>query len=191
MSYSGACAAAVGLSFALAAFPTAALDAGAAKPAVWIPHDTLVDLENLPENYSCDELWYKFRDVLLALGARGDLKITVDRCGRSPSVHLQFSLPRAVGGSDVKYATLQAINGTLQLQAGRPATLQASDCELLRQIKETLLSELPVRVTSYRFTCEAPRGDVGRYRLSVQALRPVSATAVAASAGSQRLPGGG
>ena len=194
MNYTGACAVAVGLFFASAGFPAAAraaVEASAATPAVWIAHNTIVDLENLPERYSCDDLWYKFRDVLLGLGARRDLKITFDRCGRSPSVHLQFSLPRTVSGSDIKYASLEAINGTLLLKAGRPATLQASDCELVRQIKDTLLNELPVRVRSYRFTCDAPHRDAARYRLSVQTLRPVSASTVAADMSGPRAPSGG
>ena len=194
MNCSGACAVAVGLFFALTALPVAAraaVDASASRPAVWIAHDTIVDLENLPKQYTCDDLWYKFRDVLLALGARPDLKITFYQCGRSPSVHLQFSLPRVVSGSDIKYASLQATNGTFLLRAGRPPTLRASDCELVRQIKETLLPELPVRVRSYRFTCEAPRAEARQYRLSVQALKRVSAPAVAANTEGRRAPSRG
>ena len=191
MNCSGACAVAVGLFFALTALPVAAraaVDASASRPAVWIAHDTIVDLENLPKQYTCDDLWYKFRDVLLALGARPDLKITFYQCGRSPSVHLQFSLPRVVSGSDIKYASLQATKGTFLLRAGRPPTLRASDCELVRQIKSAFLSELPVRVMSYRLACDAPRIEARRYRLSVQALTPVSAERpVAASTGGQRV----
>jgi len=70
------------------------------------------------------------------------------------------------GGLKEKIVTLGAgLNGTFLLRAGRPPTLQASDCELVRQIKETLLAELPVRVRSYRFTCEVPRAEAGQYRL--------------------------
>jgi hypothetical protein len=42
----------------------------------------LVDLHDLPQRYSCDDLWYKFRDVLLAMGGRPDIKILVYRCER-------------------------------------------------------------------------------------------------------------
>jgi hypothetical protein len=165
----------------------ATVDANGSRPAVWSLHNTIVDFENLPHPYACDDLWYKFHDVLLALGARPDLKITFYQCGRSPSVHLQFSLPRELRGSEVNYATLQAIDATFLIKAGRPSAFQASDCELVRQIKDTFLSELPVRVMSYRLTCDAPRIEARRYRLSVQALTPVSADrAVAASTGGQR-----
>jgi hypothetical protein len=189
MNFACASAAAVGLFFVLTAPPVvaAAVDAGDSRPAVWFAHDTIVDFENLPQPYTCDDLWYKLRDLLLALGARPDLKITFYQCGRSPSVHLQFSLPREVRGSEVKYASLQAIDDTFLIKAGRPSAFQASDCELVRQIKDTFLTELPVRVMSYRLTCDAPRMEARRYRLSVQALTPVSADrAVAASTGSQR-----
>ena len=39
-------------------------------PAEWKSYDLLLDFRALPRTYSCDELWYKVRDVLLQLGAR-------------------------------------------------------------------------------------------------------------------------
>src|ERR1700749_1723011 len=44
-------------------------------PAVWAPHELIVNLHDLPKHYSCDDLWYKFRAILLTLGARQDLEI--------------------------------------------------------------------------------------------------------------------
>lgn len=197
MNCGGACAVIIGSFFVLtaaaadAAAAEAASRAHGARPAVWIAHDTIVDLENLPESYGCDDLWYKFRGVLLALGARPDLQITLDQCGRSPSVHLRFSLPQVVSGPDTRYASLQAVDGTLVLAAGHPEVLHASDCELVRQIKDTLLRELAVRVRSYRLACEASPTEARQYRLSIEELRPVSASGVAADAGGQRRPSGG
>ena len=192
MNCAGACALAIGSLFVLTALPVeAAAGAHAARPAVWIAHDTIVDLDNLPERYSCDDLWYKFRGVLLALGARPDLQITLDQCGRSPRVHLRFSLPQVVSGLDTRYASLQAVDGTLAFAAGRPAALHASDCELVRQIKDTLLRELPVQVRSYRLACDASPTEASRYRLSIEDLRPASASDVTADVGGQRRPSGG
>ena len=37
-------------------------------PAVWAPHELIVNLHDLPKHYSCDDLWYKFRAILLTLG---------------------------------------------------------------------------------------------------------------------------
>jgi hypothetical protein len=145
------------------------------KPAFWAPHNIIVDLENLPKRYSCDDLWYRFHDVLLSIGARADTQIVPYQCNsRSPRVHLQFSLPKTLSGSEVKYASLQATPRTVRLEAGQPRSFDASDCELLRQIKTTLLPALPVRVLSYRLTCVAPTSSHRRFYVSLQGLFPAS-----------------
>ena len=141
------------------------------KPAVWFAHDMIVDLQDLPKRYSCDDLWYRFRDVLLSIGARPDMQIFAYQCNtRSPRVHLQFLLPKTVSGAEVKYASLQAASQTIRLEAGHPRSFDASDCALLQRIKDTLLPALPVRVVSYRLTCVAPTSSHRRFYLSVQAL---------------------
>jgi len=145
------------------------------QPAFWAPHNIIVDLENLPKRYSCDDLWYKFHDVLLKIGARSDTQIVPYRCNsRSPRVHLQFSLPKTLSGPEVKYASLKANTETIRLAAGEPRSLNTSDCELLRQIKTTLLPALPVRVLSYRLTCVAPSSSQRSFYVSLQGLFPAS-----------------
>jgi hypothetical protein len=135
----------------------------------------IVDLQDLPKRYSCDDLWYRFRDVLLSIGARSDMQIFPYQCNtRSPRVRLQFSLLKTVSGAEVKYASLQAGSETIRLEPGHPRSLDASDCALLQQIKGTLLPALPVRVVSYRLTCVAPTSSHRRFYLSVQALSPAS-----------------
>ena len=145
------------------------------RPAVWSHYDMIVDLQNLPKRYACDDLWYKFRDVLLTIGARPDMEIIPYRCNSfSPRVRIRFSLPKAVNGPPVRSASLQAVNSTVRLDVGHPRSLDASDCALLHQIKDTLLAALPVRVVSYRFTCVAPPSSHPPFRLSVRALVPAS-----------------
>ncbi len=141
------------------------------KPAVWRDYDMIVDLQDLPKRYACDDLWYKFRDILLSIGARPQMEVVPYRCNSfSPRVQIRFSLPSAVNGSPVTLATLQAVDGTVRLEAGHPRSLDASDCALLQQIKNTLFAALPMRVVSYRFTCVAPPSSQRQFRLSVQAL---------------------
>src|SRR5438105_1886663 len=110
--------------------PARAATQDASQPAVWAPHALIVDLRNLPKHYTCDDLWYKFRDVLLAMGARPDMKILPYRCAGhagsqaySPKVELQFSMPRTVSGADVKWADLRVIAKPVHLQPGAPAHL--------------------------------------------------------------------
>ena len=168
------------LLFALAALPESRAVAGGAptKPAVWFAHDMIVDLQDLPKRYSCDDLWYRFHDVLLSIGARPDMQIFAYQCNtRSPRVHLQFSLLQTVSGGEIKYAGLQAGTEAIRLEPRHPRSLDASDCALLQQSKDTLLPALPVRVLSYRLSCVAPTSGHRQFYLSVQALSPVSQSA--------------
>jgi hypothetical protein len=145
------------------------------QPATWRPHDLIVSLRNLPRAYSCDDLWYKFRDILLALGARPDIKILVYQCGReagelarSPDVHLQFSTPEVLTGAQVRWAQIRAAPETVHLAPGQPASLRGSDCELMRQIKDELLPEVTERVVKVDFACSAPRQSRPPFNITVQ-----------------------
>jgi hypothetical protein len=165
---------------AAAAADAVAMTPGSA-PAEWRSWDLLVDLHNLPRAYTCDELWYRFHDVLLALGARPQMRITTFHCGttaaqstRSPSVQLQFQLPIALSGANVRYAQLSAVSTTVRLTPGAPHSLGADDCELLRQMNALLLPALPVHVLHASLACPAPAGSRHPYALEVQALVPRS-----------------
>ncbi|HEY4210774.1 MAG TPA: hypothetical protein VGM84_04805 [Steroidobacteraceae bacterium] len=54
------------------------------QPATRFGHDLIVRLEHLPKRYSCDDLWYRFRDVLRALGARADFTARPERAEIQP-----------------------------------------------------------------------------------------------------------
>jgi hypothetical protein len=151
-------------------------------PAVWIPHAIIVDLD-LPKRYSCDDLWYRFRVILLSIGANPDLKVVPYHCdSQSPKVQLQFSLPEPVDGAQARFADLRAVNDTITLEPGHPMPLDAADCELVRQIKDELLAELPVRVLSAELSCAVAPAAHTRFRLCLQALRADSPSKSAAAA---------
>jgi hypothetical protein len=147
-----------------------------AQPAVWVAHDLSVDLHNLPQRYSCDDLRHKFRDVLLVLGARPDLKVLTVRCelgSRSPSVRLQFSMPELVERTAKRGTVVDAAAAIVRLEPEHPASLYAADCELMRQIKDRLLAPMSQRVTSFNLACSAPPSRGARFSLSVQTLQPL------------------
>lgn len=151
------------------------------RAAVWSAHALIVDLRNLPKHYSCDELWYKFRDVLLAIGARPDMNILPYQCERlpgsmdySPKVQLEFSIPREVTGKDKRWAELQAMSKSIRLEPGTPGHLDEGDCALLDQIRSTLLRSIGDRVTDVRLPCQAPQPSGPPFALTVKALVPVS-----------------
>jgi hypothetical protein len=180
---------AAALVFASAIVPAATLRISPApQPAAWIPFDLIVNLQDLPKRYSCDDLWYKFRDVLLAIGARPE-NIFAYRCekslgsgARSPEVHVQFSLPELVRAAERKAADLSVVRKTIELQPGHPPTLDASDCNLLRQVKSALLAALPVQVVSYRLACDAPGRAEPPFEVSVSAWAQAEASKLAAAA---------
>jgi len=134
----------------------------AAVPAEWQTFDILVDFQSLPRTYSCDELWYKFRDVLRSLGARAYMTITPYDCGylgggeaRAPRVEVKFQLPRPLHGPTTRYAQMSAIDKTIRLTPGSPPSLGFHDCEFAKQLDSTFLQSLPVRVETADFRCSA------------------------------------
>jgi hypothetical protein len=167
----------------------AAAPALVGQPAVWTPHDLIVSFDHLPKIYSCDDLWYKFRDVLHVIGARPDLRILAYQCGPklgqlaySPQVHLHFFIPQSVERSQVRWADINAAPRTVRLEPGHPSSITASDCELLRQMKDDLLAALPDRVLNSNLACGAPATRTP-FSVSVEALTPVDGQARVAATG--------
>ncbi len=152
----------------------------AAQPAAWLQHDLIVSLHNLPKTYSCNDLWYKFRDVLLELGARADYKILPYDCNsRSPQVQLKFMLPQALTPAQKQYADLNATPKTVELQPGKPSTLKTSDCDLVSQMNSYFFPAIPLKVVSAQLECKAS-GKPKPYEISVAALTPEPSPALAA-----------
>jgi hypothetical protein len=174
---------------ALAGTPAQAAPVAAGHPAVWTPHDLIVSFEHLPRIYSCDDLWYKFRDVLRAIGARPDIRILAYQCGPklgqlaySPQVQLRFFIPQILERSQARWADVNAEPRTIRLEPGRPASIKPSDCELLRQMKDGLFAALPDRVLNFNLACEAP-ATRWPFSVSVEALTPVDGQARMAATG--------
>src|SRR6185312_16385330 len=125
--------------------------AAGAQPALWRTYDMIVNLQNLPRTYTCDELWYEFHGILLQLGAWSySINILPYHCSptpsgdmKSPDVQVRFQLPFFLQGPAVKYATAKAVEQTIRLSPGEPKTLHPADCELMQQITQTLLASLP------------------------------------------------
>jgi hypothetical protein len=157
------------------------------QPAEWTPHDLIVSFDHLPRVYSCDDLWYKFRDVLRLVGARSDVTILVYQCGRelgqlaySPQVQLHFSIPQALGPAQARWADVNAERQTVRIEPGHPASITRSDCELLRQMKDDLLAVLSDRVLRFNLACESP-ATRWPFSVSVEALTPVAGQSRVAS----------
>jgi len=157
-------ACALTLSGAGIASAAAAAGGSAGRPALWRTYDMIVNLQNLPRTYSCNQLWYEFRGILLQLGAWPySINILPYDCSpspsgtlKSPNVQVRFQLPIFLPAADAKRAPAQAIERTIRLSPGKPKSLQTSDCQLLQQIAQTLLASIEGRVTAQHFDCSAP-----------------------------------
>lgn len=142
------------------------------SPAQWRTYDLLIDLQDLPRSYSCTDLWYKFRDVLLRIGARHYMLIEPEHCQvkggppqRSPHIHVKLQMPYPLSAAQVRYADTSSAEHLIRLAPGAPASLAGSDCVLVQQLRNELLQALPVRVTAAEFHC----GGDGQFALSVDA----------------------
>ena len=147
----------------------------ATQPVTWAAHDVNIRLYNLPQRYSCDDLHRKFVDVLLVLGAHPDPKVLITRCesgSRSPGVRLQFSLPEITEHASTRGVAVAATAVTVRIEPGHPVSLQAADCELMRQIKDGLLAVVSQQVVSFNLACDAPASRGARFNLSVRTLQP-------------------
>jgi hypothetical protein len=160
-----------------------------ARPAIWRTYDMIVDFQNLPRTYTCDQLWYEFRGILLRFGAPpAGINILPYDCSptpsgdlKSPHVEARFQLPFLLQPG-VAGAPIHAVEGTVRLSPGTPKTLHASDCELLKQIRQTMLASMPVTVDAAHFDCAAPAPRSGRFwvRLRLPVLAPARGSSGAA-----------
>jgi hypothetical protein len=163
------------LGFLSATYAAVPAHGAAPEPAAWLRHDIIVSLHDLPRTYACNDLWYKFRDVLLEIGARADYKILPYDCAtRSPQVQLNFMLPEALSPAQKQYADLDATPKTVEIQPGTPSTLKASDCDLVSQMDSYLFPAIPLKVVSSQLACAASAKEQPHFELSVAALTPAA-----------------
>lgn len=168
--------------------------ATAARPALWRTYDLIVNLQNLPRTYTCNQLWYEFRGILMRLGAWPysinvlpyDCSPTPSGYMKSPNVEARFQLPFFLQAAAAKSAPAYAIEGTIRLSPGEPKTLHSSDCQLMQQISQTMLASISARIDEQHFDCAAsPRR---RANFSVTLSLPMAAKKQAVAATSAPGP---
>jgi hypothetical protein len=157
--------------------------ANALQPAFWAQHDEIDYLDNLPRKYSCDELYYKYRDVLLRLGARPGMKIYTYGCtgskgAESDRVHvdLTYEIPQLAPPTVSAGSTLMARPETVAIGPGDPKALTQSDCVLLKDMRQTVLSSISQKIEATNAPCGGQHPGSNRFALRIQ-------TAIAAKTG--------
>lgn len=173
---------AVGLAASLG---TVSLSANAASPltnsvpAYWAQHDEIDELDDLPHPYRCDDLYFKYRDVLLRLGAQPGMKIYAYGCSRAgrpasgtPRVDLTYAVPREMPVTGPHSVGLNAARATVKLAPGEPKSLTPDDCVLLNDMRQTVLSSFANSMNASSLHCSAARTSK-HFALVVQTLLPV------------------
>ena len=144
-------------------------------------HRILVSLSDLPRGYTCNDLWYRFKDVMLAIGAQQLQILTYDCVDKnpqphgSPKVELKFEFPTVLTGDNERYADFRGTPSSVRLAPGHPASLTADDCALVQQMAAGIFDALSVKVTESKFPCTAPPGAGERFAVTVLALLPPAA----------------
>jgi hypothetical protein len=154
---------------------------GAAPPgngtaAVWAPRQLHFVFLGFTVHYSCDGLRDKIRHVLSELGARPDFEVTFAGCssplGRPdpfPGVNIKMSVLQPADPGDASAQVVGAHWRKVDLHLDKDPVWEASDCELLEQIKQKILPLFSTRNVDFASNCVPHQAYLGT-RLSAELL---------------------
>ena len=154
---------AYGSSAGIAAAGEAATEVADTQPATWTPKELSFLYQGFTTRYSCDGLRAKVRSALLILGARKeDLVVNESGCV-SPNggpeffpgvrIKMQVLTPVTAAAATPAANTVAAHWKAVDLRLDRDALSQSGDCELLEQIKQSILPLFTTRNIKYSSTC--------------------------------------
>jgi hypothetical protein len=157
--------------------------AAATQPASWQSHTYQFHYMGFTATYSCDGLGDKLQLLLRLTGARPDVKV-MPSCARGYGVpdtlaeaQVVFSTlrPADAASADASASAADNVKGAwrhVELAAQRPLQLQAGDCELVEQFRDTLLKMFVTRNVSSQITC-VPHQQSGSFSLSFDVFAPL------------------
>lgn len=129
-------------------------------PGTWQSHKYTFQFMGFTSTYSCDGLADKLRIVLLAAGARSDVKSTPGACASG------FGRPDKFARADLTFYTLapadsgtaagSAVQGVwrpVTFAARQPRELALGDCELIEQFRQQVLPMFATRNVASNTTC--------------------------------------
>lgn len=178
-----ACALAVAAS-GLSSTPARADDgASTSAPGTWVSHKYSFQFMGFTSTYSCDGLADKLKTLLLAAGARGDVKSQPGACASG------FGRPDKFARADLTFFTLapaqadsapdaKAVNGAWRPVAFTPLsprTLRVGDCELVDQFRSQVLPMFTTRNVVSNITCIPHQESGSSIDLKFDAFAPVPA----------------
>ncbi|HLW23763.1 MAG TPA: hypothetical protein VKT22_05300 [Steroidobacteraceae bacterium] len=130
----------------------------ATAPGIWQQHKMSFQFIGFTSTYSCDGLADKLRILLLAAGARKDVKSTPGVCARG------FGEPDKFARADLLFYTLQPAAPTdsgsvpgiwrpVALSDRSPLELRSGDCELVDQFRAEVLKNFTTRSLVNNTSC--------------------------------------
>jgi hypothetical protein len=176
--------ASVGLMFSL---PLWAAGDGGGKPvsAVWKEQRMDFSYMGRTARYSCEGLRDKMRSLLLDLGARRDLKVSLLGCNESaplrqgylgPRLSIVFSSPalpdaaaQPLHAGDLSAVEARYESFTLTSDAFR--NYGVGDCELVEEFARQILPKLATRDVKQDITCVPYQASGSRFFVSGEILR--------------------
>jgi hypothetical protein len=154
--------------------------AARAESAVWTPRELSFVYQGFTTTYSCDGLQDRVRSILLELGAREDLKVTETPCaqlGRPepfPGVRIRMNVLQPAGDESATAGTqsVPAHWQRIDLTPDRDAVSAAGECELIEQVKQSILPLFATRNVEYSSNCVPHQLQTGATRLRAEVLIP-------------------
>jgi hypothetical protein len=178
----------VGAPAAWAAEPAA----DSAQLAAWTPKELHFVYQGFTTRYSCDGLRDKVRSALLALGARKDLTVHEGVCSSAagrpepfPGVNIKMQVltPLTATAAAPDATAVAAHWKTVDLRLNRDALSESGDCELIEQIKQSILPLFTTRNVEYSSNCVPHQLSSGGTRLRAEVLVPDAPDVIPVAAG--------
>lgn len=149
-----------------------------AQTAVWTAKELSFVFMGFTAHYSCDGLRDKIRHVLGELGARSDFKVDYSGCSSPygtpdpfPGVRIKMQVLQPAAVTDKSAEVIAARWQRRNLHLDKDPVWEASDCELLEQIKQKILPLFATRNVDFTSNCIPHQASLGTH-LSADLLVP-------------------
>ena len=163
--------------------------AGAAAPvaagsgAQWHQQTMKFTYDGITTLYTCDGLEDKVRVILLAFGARNDVKVRATGCERGMNLPSRFAWVEAnysylvpAGAESAEAGTVKGSWSPIEIAPNRPSFMGAGECELIESMRDALSKGFTLRNVQYRTSCTPHQVTLGSYAVSAEVLRAEAPT---------------
>ncbi len=154
------------------------------SPGTWVSHKYSFQFMGFTSTYSCDGLADKLKTLLLAAGARSDVKSQPGACASG------FGRPDKFARADLTFFTLapaqadmapdaKTVNGVwraVTFTSLSPRNLRVGDCELVEQFRSQVLPMFTTRNVVSNTTCIPHQESGSNIDLKFEAFAPVPAS---------------